>query len=987
MWMQLLMRAKHIVGLAATVENRSYIRIGWADCYGHDLPIQVLDITGDLKAQPEQNILSDTIYVRYASVLPGMRTLKIRFLSNDEIIVKVMVPSGQLSGSYFTDLLTASGQEENIGYTASLTVPGGLDVTTSYARMPISDPSKVFNPTTWSSKGPGNLFTLSSEDAGSPDELVSDEQSMMVIGAIGLDSDSQEAILDHVLNGEQSIVFFSWTRDLMKLPVGNVKVFEVCSDPTSPSWYRLTGDDSNGNAIPSEYLNGVLPAKFISSGCSVWGDLRTIAILDSGTGQSDASITAAVTRTSVTPNTEEWDLLSAFTASKLPTYPAISSQDFTFTLVYPDGTIDTSGLVTQQGYQFTGLERSKIPYILTVEEDATGSKTTTYLVIDTVPAGLRTEVPIAEREPFVPTECFCNDPNAINYEASAGATDPCGICFECINGQLSRGGIITGTNLIKNNGSSVQGETLAGSDGSITFNGSVPVVYPDITAFLPTTYELDLYSVSGNGILPTGAALIAINAHHQPSYQFTGLVGGWYMVSAMHTGLSCNNRYWFFVPEQETATVCSTSVDFNIDNCTGLFTATTSIQGTVEFQGWYLNGVPTSIPVQVQIGDLVTFNVKFSDGCPIYNFEHTVTEQDLDCPQLQPYPSGCMDPTALNFDPTATIDAGTCVYGTVGCMDPTASNFNPEATASGDCQYLCTEPITPQDIQSAVWFSPYTGLTVIPDDPNSIPDLPDGAYLVTVTTFNGCVETTPVGINTPLVFGCMDPLSETFLPSANLPFELYNGTGQLGEPCRYQVTGNPCVPKNLQDSLKDVDQCLNKALDLYHARLKAGMLSKCFEKDVKSAMLIRTILHRRGLECVFNCKDSASVGTTGPTCGEKWAKGGPSGQELIHDLVTTYRLNDIVLHSDGNYYIFTGSHPRSGTDPLVYDPENPWKRCMEPRILFGDNVLDGYFEFLLRFCTECNISTQKPSTEEINPEQSARMGGETIEINDNRLIL
>jgi hypothetical protein len=702
----------------------------------------------------------------------------------------------------------------------------------------------------------------------------------------------------------------------------------------------------------------------------------------------------------VTPNTEEWNLLNAFTAAKLPTYPAISTQDFTFTLTHPDGTVDTSGVVTQQSYTFSGLERSIIPYILTVEEDATGSKTTTNLVLDRPPAGIRTESPVPA---FPPSECFCNDNSAINFEASAGPTDPCGICYECINGQLTKAGVPTGTNLIKNNGSTVQGETIAGSDGSIIFNGSVPIVYPDITAFLPTTYELDLYSVSGSGVLPTGAVITAVNAHHQPSYQFSGLAGGWYMVSAMHTGLSCNNRYWFFVPTEEPSTVCTTSVDINIDNCSRIFTADTTTQGQVEIQGWNLNGQPMTLPVQVNPNDHLIFNVKFSDGCPVYTFEYTVTEQDLDCPQAHPFPSGCMDPTALNFDPTATIDAGTCVYGTTGCMDPTASNFNPEATASGDCQYLCTEPIIqsvdtsgqypvvvpfqPLVNMTVIWTHPYTGDVHEVEDSLTGPELEDGAYTVTVITSEGCTETFVFTINVDPVFGCMDPLSETFLPSANLPFELYNGTGQLGEPCRYQVTGNPCVPKNLQDTLKDVDQCLNKALDLYYSRLKAGMLSKCFEKDVKSAMLIRTILHRRGLECVFNCKDSASVGTTGPTCGEKWAEGGPSGQELIHDLVTTYRLNDIVLHSDGNYYIFTGSHPRSGTDPLVYDLENPWKRCIEPRILFGDNVLDGYFAFLLRFCTECNISTQKPSTTVVSPEGSTRMGGETIEINDNRLIL
>jgi hypothetical protein len=51
--------------------------------------------------------------------------------------------------------------------------------------------------------------------------------------------------------------------------------------------------------------------------------------------------------------------------------------------------------------------------------------------------------------------------------------------------------------------------------------------------------------------------------------------------------------------------------------------------------------------------------------------------------------SGCMNPTATNYNPLATIDDGSCIGGlTPGCCDPTAINFDPLATCDdGSCLY------------------------------------------------------------------------------------------------------------------------------------------------------------------------------------------------------------------------------------------------------------------------------------------------------------
>ena len=53
---------------------------------------------------------------------------------------------------------------------------------------------------------------------------------------------------------------------------------------------------------------------------------------------------------------------------------------------------------------------------------------------------------------------------------------------------------------------------------------------------------------------------------------------------------------------------------------------------------------------------------------------------------------GCMNPAALNYDPSADLPKG-CIYRRPGCMDPVAVNYRSYAnTADGSCRYAgCTD--------------------------------------------------------------------------------------------------------------------------------------------------------------------------------------------------------------------------------------------------------------------------------------------------------
>ncbi|MFH0701709.1 MAG: hypothetical protein V2A62_04695 [Candidatus Woesearchaeota archaeon] len=85
----------------------------------------------------------------------------------------------------------------------------------------------------------------------------------------------------------------------------------------------------------------------------------------------------------------------------------------------------------------------------------------------------------------------------------------------------------------------------------------------------------------------------------------------------------------------------------------------------------------------------------FSNVCPVQpvlgcmditalNYDPFATQDDGSCV----YAMGCTDPLALNYNSQAVKDDGSCVYDVVGCTDPQANNYNFAATKDdGSCTY------------------------------------------------------------------------------------------------------------------------------------------------------------------------------------------------------------------------------------------------------------------------------------------------------------
>jgi hypothetical protein len=156
---------------------------------------------------------------------------------------------------------------------------------------------------------------------------------------------------------------------------------------------------------------------------------------------------------------------------------------------------------------------------------------------------------------------------------------------------------------------------------------------------------------------------------------------------------------------------------------------------------------------------------------------------------------GCTDPSALNYDPTATVSDWSCIYPIYGCMDPEALNFDPNANSDYGCFYAeeCFLNLVEFELGGSTWpseasFAIYNNQGVYATggyDGSSYACLPDGCYQVflydsfgdgwdngalnvyvngvlvnTFTMFSGSDSQVAFGINSDCqvaVPGCMDP--------------------------------------------------------------------------------------------------------------------------------------------------------------------------------------------------------------------------------------
>jgi hypothetical protein len=268
-------------------------------------------------------------------------------------------------------------------------------------------------------------------------------------------------------------------------------------------------------------------------------------------------------------------------------------------------------------------------------------------------------------------------------------------------------------------------------------------------------------------------------------------------------------------------------------------------------------------------------------------------------------------------------------------------------------------------------------------------------YTVTVTNGNGCTEEDILGVNTTIVRGCMDIYADNYNPAANtedIIFILNHGG------CSYSFESSPCTPAEIEITKKELDTCLSSKLGMLFNMLKAGRITPCKEKTTKVLVLLKYLLSRRGLECLYNCADSLSPTYSetpqGESCGTQWSEGGPTGESLVWDINTTYAWGDVVQHPVSlDIYTMT-LNPMQGfywpSDPETNIGQIYWSYCKEPfSFIDTTNRLDSYLAFIRNECKDCGIPefTPIPQDVESNPNNPSPTteGGQRLNIEGDTL--
>ena len=134
------------------------------------------------------------------------------------------------------------------------------------------------------------------------------------------------------------------------------------------------------------------------------------------------------------------------------------------------------------------------------------------------------------------------------------------------------------------------------------------------------------------------------------------------------------------------------------------------------------------------------------------NYDDTATIDDASCESLSC--AGCMDPSACNYDDTATIDDASCEsLSCAGCTDPAYTEYDASATLDdGSCQTLADPCITAITPSFALDFGqPDNDLSTGDDEYSTVAlpftfDFSGTAYSSVTISSNGVLNFGPSGV-------------------------------------------------------------------------------------------------------------------------------------------------------------------------------------------------------------------------------------------------
>lgn len=273
----------------------------------------------------------------------------------------------------------------------------------------------------------------------------------------------------------------------------------------------------------------------------------------------------------------------------------------------------------------------------------------------------------------------------------------------------------------------------------------------------------------------------------------------------------------------------------------------------------------------------------------------------------------------------------------LGCVDPTASNYNARATLT---------PFAANNVgynglffMDVIGFSPYSADSV---DVSNVADM-----------------------NTD--------------PGGDGPYADYL--------CQHNYN-IPCIPPNMYRKLKYIDKCIHNGSVNWFNNLITGRETRVEEKKLSIMSMIRYLLDRQGLECVFNCSDSGTKDYSQVlTCKEKWEASG----SISWDYNTVTGLTNIDQYTNQIIQVNSATTPNwmgdsvvdtyweiqriGSTDPITtYNYAlastsytfNPYglmesqkgfalfQQCRDQKIITKNvNYLDNFFKFASKYCDNC----------------------------------
>ncbi len=146
--------------------------------------------------------------------------------------------------------------------------------------------------------------------------------------------------------------------------------------------------------------------------------------------------------------------------------------------------------------------------------------------------------------------------------------------------------------------------------------------------------------------------------------------------------------------------------------------------------------------------------------------------------------SGCLDTSATNYDPFASIDDGSCVYPSIyGCTDSLAYNYDPIANTDDTSCLYCDLSFSIMVAQNSSPFScdGFAFVTFVQGSnmpveydwsngstQNYVHSLCSGTYTLIITDTVGCIVDTTFTIGYIIISGCTDPLATNYDASATV---------------------------------------------------------------------------------------------------------------------------------------------------------------------------------------------------------------------------